>query len=107
VRDLGAGLALPLYQAALVHLMGGEAAVIQNVPVLCDGRQIGRESLPHIGRGAVFRLSALEDAGMAPFGEHLQRFLLHTPLETIHWININARSVVLTSLHRGERVLSR
>jgi GxxExxY protein len=102
LRDLGAGLALPLYQEALVCLMGGDAVVMREVAIMCDGRQIGSDSLPHTEEGAALRLSALDDGGMAAFGSHLQRYLMHTSLHVMHWINVNARSVTLVTLHRGE-----
>lgn len=105
-RDFGAGLSLPLYLEAIVHLMGGESAVLREVPIFRDCRQIGCELLPHVASDALFRLTALDDDSRPAFGNHLQRFLRHTPLEVVHWINIHLKTITFTTLHRDDALLS-
>ncbi|MDP1591720.1 MAG: hypothetical protein Q8M07_28440 [Prosthecobacter sp.] len=41
LRDWGTALELPLYHQAIVHLLGGEAAVTHLLPMQRDGETLG------------------------------------------------------------------
>lgn len=98
LRDLGTGLSVTLYQEALVHLLGGEARVMQNVPVHCGGREIGHQQLPLASSEAAFYLTTLKDDAKPQFTAQLRRFLSHTPLEFLYWINVYRKTVTFTTL---------
>ena len=58
VRDRGTGLALPLYQQAVLHLLGGETETLRRVEVVIDGVRHGEETLGMLDATTAFWLTA-------------------------------------------------
>ena len=100
LRDWGTGLELALYEAALVHFLGGETAVIQDVAVRGNGGHIGHQKMRLSADGVAFRLTAF-DTDNGYFEEHARRLLMHVDLSAILWVNIGARRVTFTTIEGG------
>jgi GxxExxY protein len=88
LKDRGAFLSVELYREAVVHFLGGEQQVVCPVEVLCDGQTIGRKNICLIDGKSALHLSAMTH-GLVGYETHLHRFLCHTKLDSIQWINFN------------------
>ena len=97
VADWGAFLEVILYRDAITHLLGGEARVIQAVPVYCGERFIGEQTVHTLTHDTAFALTALSRTP-SRMEEHLLRFLRHTPLRCIQWINFNHHDIEFKTL---------
>jgi len=97
LNDWGSFLQLPLYYDALIHFFGGEEKVIGEVPVLRAGGEATRQKVHLLNPDTAFKLTALGDH-LPAVREHLQRFLHHTRLRSIHWVNIYQQDIQFTTL---------
>jgi GxxExxY protein len=102
LHDLGTGLEIALYEEAVSFFLGGEDAVVQDVPIHCQDQPVGAQSMRLAAPGAAFRATALSDAGRSSYRQQLQRLLGHTTLESIHWINITNRLVTFETLRQKD-----
>lgn len=97
LRDWGAFLEVPLYRDALTFFLGGAATVQQPVEVFSGTRSLGRQTLHLLASDTAFALSAITEEP-AQFGAHLVRFLRHTRLRHLQWINLNHHVVEFQTL---------
>ena len=95
--EWGGFLSIPVYQDAITHFFGGEERVVQPVPVIRDGREIGVQPAHLLGPDTAFKITALPDQ-LIPAEEHLRRFLHHTTLRRIQWVNLFHHDVQFISL---------
>jgi GxxExxY protein len=100
LADWGAGLELPLYEAALTHFLGGEEKVVRKVNVHGHSNVVGQQSMRFAAADVAFKLTAFTSEN-EHFVEHVQRLLRHVDLRAILWININLEQVTLTSIEQG------
>jgi GxxExxY protein len=101
LRDWGVGLDLHLYQDALTHFFGGEDRVIKETEIVLDDRCCGKQKVRLSSPETAFKITALGEDGSARFEDHAIRFLNHTKLRAIHWINLNREYVVFRTLKKG------
>jgi GxxExxY protein len=97
LADWGAFLEVGLYREAITHLFGGAERVIVRVPVYSGERLVGQQSVHCLTPDTGFAFTALpgERTGME---EHQRRFLKHTPLTHIQWVNFNRHNIEFTTL---------
>lgn len=96
-RDWGTGLQLSLYEEALTHFLGGDAAVLGDVEVQTPEHALGHQTMHRAAPRTAFVLTALTMP--APnFETHARRLLGHTHLEAILWANLGLRCVTLSAL---------
>jgi GxxExxY protein len=100
LRDLGTGLDLHLYESAVSHFFGGEVAARSEIDIVDRGQSVGHQTARLACPGWAFKVTTLDDAGLPAFEDHARRFLNHTTLSGLHWININRRSVTFSTLER-------
>jgi len=98
--DWGTGLDLNLYDAAMTHFLGGDAAVIREVAVRSGERIVGLQKMRLVEDDVAFRLTAFESDNER-FEDHARRILQHTDLRAILWVNIGLRRVTFTTLQRS------
>jgi hypothetical protein len=98
--DWGAGLDLHLYEDALTHFLGGKERVMTEIDIVSGDRTVGRQKIRLSGPHTAFKITALGDEGMTRFEDHAQRFLQHTRLESIHWINVTRGYVTFRTLNK-------
>lgn len=101
LRDLGAGLDRELYEEAVIHFLGGPGVVLQEIDVSINGQAHGKQQVARTPDGAGTKLTALKMQELGAFEDHLRRFLKHTDLEALHWVNINRTLVTFRTLRRG------
>ncbi|MEK7675330.1 MAG: GxxExxY protein [Verrucomicrobiota bacterium] len=100
LREWGAFLDLTLYQEALTWFLGGEDQVMQRLEIHRDGRVLGTQRVPVHARGIAFRLTAhTENLDRAE--SHLSRFLRHTNLDSLQWLNLNRTDIHFVTLRNN------
>jgi GxxExxY protein len=97
IADWGAGLEVGLYEEAVTHFLGGEGKVLLPVPVIGKKGHLADQRMRLAAPGVAFKITGLL-GGMAHFEDHARRFLLHSALSAIHWINITQTHIHLTTL---------
>ncbi len=100
LRDVGAGLDVHLYESAISHFFGGVDAVHHEVDVMLNGSCCGRQNVRLAAPKWAFKATTIDDAEMPGFEDHTRRFLRHTSLEGIHWINITRALVTFRSISK-------
>ena len=97
VKDWGAGLDVHLYEAASAYALGGEDNVIRDIEITIDGQLIGRQKARVTRSNAALKVTTLSDHEAA-FETHARRYLAHTTLKAVHWVNINRKQVLFKTL---------
>ena len=97
LRDWGAYLDTDLYKEALCHLTGNGTDIVQPVEIKSTTSVLGKQNIPLIGLEESFCVSSMRN-GKGVYQTHLQRFLAHTPLKKLHWINLNNSTVEFKTL---------
>jgi len=103
LRDIGTGLDVNLYEDAIAHMLGGNEQVLRDVEIFSDDQQIGKQKLKLSSPDSHFRITSLDDRSQPGYAEHLRRFLKHTSLEGIQWINVTRHEVRFTTIGRACR----
>ena len=104
--DWGTGLELPLYEAAMIHFLGGSQAAIQDVDVVMGNRKLGHQPFRVVAPNVAFKLTALETAldaletALDAFEAQSRQILKQTSLSAILWANIVHQRLTLTTLVR-------
>ncbi len=99
LRDWGTGLELLLYRQAIVNLLGGDERVAVVLPMMRSGIPLGNQRFLLSDPESAFRLTALS-GDFIPYRTHLERLLRHSPLSSIHWINIDLETVTFTTIKK-------
>jgi GxxExxY protein len=96
LEDWGAFLDFRLYRDAITHFLGGSEKVLKRLPVTSGSRVIGQQHAHMLTNDFAFALSATKKdwKGMI---DHQQRFLKHTSLAGIIWINLNRHDIEFTN----------
>jgi len=100
LRDVGAGLDVHLYEAAVSHLFGGDDAVRQEIDIVMGSRRVGRQKVRLAARDQAFKVTTIAQAELPYFEDHARRFLMHTDLRSIHWINVTREVVRFQTIER-------
>lgn len=99
LAEWGAFLDPILFRDALTHFLGGEERLVRRIPVLSEGEIIGTQEMRLMTNDVAFAVTA---ATHHPFAilDHQQRFLTHTPLKALQWINLNHHKIELRTVTR-------
>lgn len=96
-EDWGAFLDVNLYREAIAHFFGGAERCVGVVPVYSGERLVGRQAVHFLTQDAAFSFTALP-RNRAAMEDHQRRFLKHTPLKFIQWVNFNRHNIEFTTL---------
>lgn len=99
LQDWGGFLELGLYREAVTHFLGGQDTVMQPVTVHSGARVIGEQTVHRLNHEAAFAFTAVTQ-GQDSLREHQLRFLNHTPLEYIQWVNFNHHKIEFATLQK-------
>ncbi len=102
LRDWGAGLDTALYEDAAAHFFGGPTLIHGETEIVVDSRVIGKMPIAIAGPRTAFKVTALEPQDLAAHEQHIRRFLNHTSLSALQWINIHRTEITFQSLRRTE-----
>jgi GxxExxY protein len=93
IRDWGAALDLGLYEEAATHFCGRAVEPLTEIKIHADGRLLGLQKVRLADPSTALKVTALDADCLSDFEHHARRFLAHTSLRAIQWINIT-RSLV-------------
>lgn len=95
--DWGAFLNIATYQEAICHLLGNGKDMVQPVEIKSENTSLGYQNTPLLSQTEAFRLtSVVKD--IPTYKRHLLRFLSHTQLQFLYWINFNRFKIQFTTL---------
>jgi len=97
VADWGTFLDANLYREALLYFLGGAEKGAQPVRIQVDGRIIGTQTMCILDSETAWHLSAVRNH-LTSYQTHLHRLLRHTDLKRIQWINLDQRTISLTTI---------
>lgn len=98
LKDWGTGLSLPLYEEALLHLLGGENQVVLPIEVRVDGLVCGETEIELLNPSTAYWISGVKPGEQASLEIHIRRFMKHTSLACVQWLNITLHSVIFQTL---------
>jgi len=100
LTDWGTSLDQALYTQAMVACLGGDASVIQQVPMELDSVPIGKQRFHLASPDEAFRITTFQEP-LTPGHQHqLRKLMAPSPLKAIHWINIAHHEVSLITLSK-------
>lgn len=97
LKDWGVFLNTDLYKEAICHLYGNGEDIIQPVEIKCGSSVLGKQNIPLLSPTESFYVSSVRN-GIPTQKIHLQRFMQHTTLRHLHWININNLNIQFQTL---------
>ncbi len=101
LAEWGAFLDTHLFYDAVYHFHGGEANVVKRISLTRNGRILGTQRTHLIDDHNAFKISAVTH-DLKTYEKHLRRFLSHTDLHAIQWINFNHHDILFKTLFREE-----
>ena len=97
LQDWGTFLNTTFYKEAICHLYESGIDIIQSVDIKSGAIVLGKQNIPLLSPSESFCISSVRN-GTPTYRTHLSRFLEHTNLRYLHWININDSTVELETL---------
>jgi GxxExxY protein len=97
LAEWGACLDPVLYREALTHFLGGEERVEREINVTSGGVVVGTQKMHLVAGDVAFSVTASTHRPEVVL-EHQRRFLLHTPLRALQWINFNHKRIELRTI---------
>jgi GxxExxY protein len=99
LAEFGLGLDVVLYKDLITHCLGGISVVVGETEVVSGGVILGTQKVHLLSPDVAFSITA-SNHGSQNIREHQQRFLSHTALKAIQWINLTHEVVTFTSIRR-------
>jgi len=99
LAEWGAYLDVNLYREAVIHFLGGEGKVCSSIEIMVGGRVAGQHVLPLLDRASCLHVSSIV-SHLQQYRKHLARFLSHTNLCRIQWINFQRNEIQLITLEK-------
>jgi GxxExxY protein len=97
LTDWGAFLEVTIYRDAITHFLGGSERAIRPVPVQSGECLLGQQPVHLLTDDTAFAFTAVT-ADRSSMAEHQIRFLKHTPLRFVQWVNFNRHQIEFTTL---------
>jgi GxxExxY protein len=97
LSEWGAFLDTNLYYDAVYHFRGGEEDVVKRIEVINDKRVLGAQRAHILNSEIGFKITAITK-GDSFYEQHLRKFLNHTRLRAIQWINFKHDKIVFKTV---------
>jgi GxxExxY protein len=97
VHDLGTHLSSRVYNEILIHLFGGEAHCLRRTQLQSGQLILGTHIVQVHADGYAFIVTSISTDPSA-YLDHLRALLLHSRLNSIHWINFNRSRIEIRTL---------
>jgi GxxExxY protein len=97
LMDWGAFLRTTLYREAIIHFFGGPEIALRKVAVYDGDHKVGTHEVCLLADDTALALTGLKDDQDA-MGDHLRRFLKHTKLNCLQWINMDNHDIEFRTL---------
>ena len=98
LRDWGVGLDFSLYESAARQVFSANEGFPKPIIKMSDGLILGAQDVLQVAGGIAIRFSAVSEQNLHAFGNHLCRFLKHTSLQALHWVNMTRETVQFTTI---------
>ena len=95
--DWGAFLETNVFYDAIYYFRSGEDQVVRTIKVLNNSRLIGIQRLHLLNPDIAFKISAVTK-NLNFYEIHLRRFIKHSALKGLQWINFNLNNIVFKTL---------
>jgi hypothetical protein len=99
LSDWGSFLDTGIYLDAIYHFLGGKDSILRDIAIINNGTTLGHQKTALLSETEAFCLTSVSK-NISAYRNHLTRFLNHTNLEYLHWINLNRQTVKFTSLKK-------
>ncbi len=97
LADWGGFLQVALYREAIIHFLGGPEVALRKIPIWDGDQSLGVDEVCLLCDDTALAFTALTDS-QAQMRDHLLRYLGHTRLACIQWINLNHHDIEFTTL---------
>lgn len=104
LADWGAFLQVALYREAIMHFLGGPEVALRKIPIFDGDQSLGFDEVCLLCDDTALAFTALTD-GQPRMRDHLQRFLGHTRLACLQWINLNHHDIEFATLLGSSRTM--
>jgi hypothetical protein len=101
LSDWGAFLEVSLYREAITHFLGGVERVVRPVEVFSNGGSLGFQPMHLLAADTAFVFTGVTDLQQR-LRDHQLRFLRHTPLRYIQWVNFNRHNIEFETLKKTD-----
>jgi hypothetical protein len=98
INEWGAFLDASLYSEAITHFFGGEERVATPIPITKKARIVGHQKVRLLNPETSFTISATTK-NIDYYHNHIKRFLDHTNLNAIQWINLNHHQIEFRTIN--------
>lgn len=99
LADWGTCLSVDLYHSALLDLVSAPEGGLLPVDIVISGKRRGTKMMCLLDSSTTWHISALPTPSKS-YRNHLTRLLHHTPLQTLHWINLHQNIITLKTLEK-------
>ena len=99
LTEWGAFLEIPLYCDAMVHFYGGTDAVRRRIPIYDGNTLVGTHEVCLLDENTAFAITGLKTKQLT-MAAHFQRFLNHTKLTHLQWVNMNNHDIEFRTIKR-------
>ncbi|MBM79780.1 MAG: hypothetical protein CMJ78_04215 [Planctomycetaceae bacterium] len=101
LNDWGTFLQTNLYREAVVHFFGGPEVALRRIPIFDGEIPLGTHEVCLLADDTALALTALK-SGKDTMKDHLQRFLGHTKLSCMQWVNMDNHDIEFQTLMNGD-----
>lgn len=99
LTDWGSCLDPNLYRDVITHFLGGEEKVVHEIELRSKYGSLGMQKVHHLTNDIAFSVTSSVHRPDIVL-EHHTRFLRHTSLHAIQWINLNRQRITLHTILR-------
>ena len=99
LNDWGTFLDFNLYKEALIHFLGGKDNLVKPIDIVKNSTIIGQQKIIMLNNNVAIHISGIAEA-RKHYVQHMYRFLEHTNLNAIQWINFNQQTITLTTIKK-------
>jgi len=99
-NEFGRLFRLKTYYDALNHLLGGADKVVRNIDVQTKSNRVVHQKAHLLNPTTAFKISAIT-TNAAALKTQLQKFLNHSSLQFIQWVNLNHQEITLTTIGKN------
>jgi GxxExxY protein len=99
LREWGTRLDPLLYRDAITYFLGGEQEVLREVTVHSEAALIGTQQVHLVAEEIGFSVTTSTHNPQTVFDHHL-RFIRHTPLRAIQWINLDHDRIAVQTIEK-------
>lgn len=102
VQDWGTGLDQCLYRNAVIHCLGGEERVTQQLPMKIRGKSQGNQRFHLVNSDIAFGITTFQEELADHHAIQFRKLLAPSPLRSFYWANIARHKVSLQSINLRE-----